>query len=200
MFFLSIFLCTLVQYETAFSAPCNVSIISRDEWGARAPNDHDHMNTPVTVALIHHTDRDHCTSKAACIAELKDMQSFHMDNQSHSDIMYNFIIGEDGNVYEGRGWNTVGGHMPSWGIVSQGIAVMGNFQLVPPNAAAITALQNLLACLVHNNKLTPDYKIYAHRDVAHTNCPGNSFYEVIKTWSHYDSGKPVRPTKTPHHL
>lgn len=118
----------------------------------------------------------------------------------HSDIMYNFLVGEDGNVYEGRGWNTVGGHVPYWGIVSQGIGVMGNFQHTPPNAAALTALQDLLTCLVGNHKLTPDYKLYGHRDVAHTNCPGQEFYEVIKTWSHYDSGHPVRPTKTPGHL
>lgn len=111
--------------------------------------------------------------------------------------MYNFMIGEDGNVYEGRGWNTVGGHMPYWNIVSLGIAVMGNFQRGPPNSAALEALHGLLECLVENHKLTPDYKLYGHRDVGHTNCPGNSFYDVIKTWSHYDTGKPVLPTKTP---
>lgn len=114
--------------------------------------------------------------------------------------MYNFLVGEDGNVYEGRGWNTVGGHVPYWGIVSQGIGVMGNFQHTPPNAAALTALQDLLTCLVGNHKLTPDYKLYGHRDVAHTNCPGQEFYEVIKAWSHYDSGHPVLPTKTPGHV
>lgn len=26
------------------------------------------------------------------------------------DIGYSFIIGEDGNIYEGRGWNTIGAH------------------------------------------------------------------------------------------
>lgn len=37
------------------------------------------------------------------------------------------MIGEDGNVYEGRGWNMVGGYMFYWNIVSLGIVVMGNF-------------------------------------------------------------------------
>lgn len=41
--------------------------------------------------------------------------------------MYNFMIGEDGNVYEGRGWSMVGGYMLYWNIVSLGIVVMGNF-------------------------------------------------------------------------
>ena len=27
-----------------------------------------------------------------------------------SDIGYNFIVGEDGNVYEGRGWGIRGAH------------------------------------------------------------------------------------------
>jgi N-acetylmuramoyl-L-alanine amidase len=114
--------------------------------------------------------------------------------------MYNFLVGEDGNVYEGRGWNVVGGHVPYWGIVSQGIAVMGSFERAPPNAAALTALKDLLAYLVAKHKLTQDYKLYGHRDVAHTSDPGKAFYDVIKTWSHYDSGRPiVRPTKTPGH-
>jgi peptidoglycan recognition protein len=32
--------------------------------------------------------------------------------QGWSDIGYNFIVGEDGNVYEGRGWTKVGAHAP----------------------------------------------------------------------------------------
>ena len=27
-----------------------------------------------------------------------------------SDIGYNFLVGEDGNIYEGRGWGKVGAH------------------------------------------------------------------------------------------
>jgi hypothetical protein len=71
-FFLSAFLCQ----------SSNFTIINRHDWGAKAAHDHDHMNTPVTVALIHETNRQRCTTEAECIAELKEIQAFHMDNQS----------------------------------------------------------------------------------------------------------------------
>lgn len=28
----------------------------------------------------------------------------------YSDIEYSFVVGEDGNVYEARGWDAVGAH------------------------------------------------------------------------------------------
>ena len=35
-----------------------------------------------------------------------------MDSNGWFDIGYNFIVGEDGNVYEGRGWTKIGAHSP----------------------------------------------------------------------------------------
>ncbi len=40
--------------------------------------------------------------KAECIAMLKAIQKFHMEERKLDDIGYNFIIGGDGNVYEGK--------------------------------------------------------------------------------------------------
>ena len=47
------------------------------------------------------------------------------------------------------------------------------------------------------NKLTADFKMYGHRDVRPTTCPGEAFYQLIRTWKHYDHNKPVKPTPTP---
>lgn len=39
-----------------------------------------------------------------------------------------FLIGEDGLVYEGRGWNTKGDHAGlKWNSMSIGITFMGNY-------------------------------------------------------------------------
>lgn len=39
-----------------------------------------------------------------------------------------FLIGEDGLVYEGRGWNIKGAHAgPTWNPISIGISFMGNY-------------------------------------------------------------------------
>lgn len=36
------------------------------------------------------------------------------------DIGYSFMIGEDGNVYEGRGWDEVGAHTYGYNSVGLG--------------------------------------------------------------------------------
>lgn len=43
-----------------------------------------------------------------------------MDVNGWSDIGYNFVVGEDGLVYEGRGWSTVGAHAPNFNSNSIG--------------------------------------------------------------------------------
>lgn len=48
-------------------------------------------------------------------------------NQAH-DHPHSFLIGEDGLVYEGRGWDTEGAHTGStWNPMSIGISFMGNY-------------------------------------------------------------------------
>ena len=54
-------------------------------------------------------------------------QKHHIDKNRWADIGYTFIVGEDGNVYEGRGWNSFGAHVPSFNRNSIGICVIGDF-------------------------------------------------------------------------
>lgn len=37
-------------------------------------------------------------------------ETIHILSTGWPDIGYSFIIGEDGNIYDGRGWNTIGAH------------------------------------------------------------------------------------------
>ena len=64
------------------------------------------------------------------------------------DIGYNFLIGEDGNAYEGRGWWTLGAHVTSYNTVSIGICQIGTYTNRTPNDIAISAMENLIACSV----------------------------------------------------
>lgn len=38
------------------------------------------------------------------------MQTYHIESKSWDDIGYNFLVGGDGSVYEGRGWDKQGAH------------------------------------------------------------------------------------------
>lgn len=42
--------------------------------------------------------------------------------------VYRFLIGGDGKVYEGRGFNIVGAHAPSYNDKSIGICLLGNWE------------------------------------------------------------------------
>lgn len=50
-----------------------------------------------------------------------------MDTKGWDDIGYNFIIGEDGNIYEGRGWGKKGAHSKPFNSKSIGICIIGNY-------------------------------------------------------------------------
>ena len=104
-----------------------------------------------------------------------------------SDISYNFLVGEDGAVYEGRGWNPVRGHTKGYMYNHRrlAVAVMGNFMNRKPNAAALNALKNLIKCGINLGYITSTYKLYGHRDVSWTACPGDALYKEIKTWPRY---------------
>jgi len=62
------------------------------------------------------------------------------------DIAYNFLVGEDGKVYEGRGWDRVVYHNHAYSKESIAIAFIGNFNRRKPNDAAINAAKQLVSC------------------------------------------------------
>lgn len=60
------------------------------------------------------------------------------------DISYNFLVGGDGNVYEGRGWEKVGAHTKDRNNGTLGIAFIGDFRDHLPNRNLKVAFQRLI--------------------------------------------------------
>ncbi|XP_015122499.2 uncharacterized protein LOC107044927 [Diachasma alloeum] len=163
------------------------TIVSRAQWGARAPNKTPEglgINPPPFV-VIHHSDSNGCTSQAICQARVRSFQNYHMDHNGWDDIGYNFLVGEDGNVYEGRGWGIRGAHSPNYNAKSLGICFIGNFESREPQPAAIKAAEDLLGFGVANGTIKSDYTLLGHRQTKSTTCPGDELYELIQTWPHW---------------
>lgn len=136
------------------------------------------------------------------------MQTFHMESRGWDDIAYNFLIGGDGCVYEGRGWDKQGAHTKGkrnlWNFLlkfiifcalgynkgSIGIAYIGTFISNLPNDKQLLAGKLLMEEGVRLRKLTSNYRIYAHRQLIPSESPGAAFYEIIKTWPHWSSENP----------
>ncbi|XP_053545201.1 peptidoglycan-recognition protein SC2 [Bombina bombina] len=163
------------------------TIISKSQWGGRAPTCRTAMATPVTYVIIHHTAGASCTTQSACITQVKNIQNMHMTTNEWCDIGYSFLVGEDGNIYEGRGWTSVGAHAPNYNSNSIGINIIGTFTSRNPNAAAQNAAKALISCGVTKGYIKSAYILKGHRNVTATECPGNTFYNTIKTWPRFQA-------------
>lgn len=182
----------LANIPTTKGGPCEeVEIVTRAEWNARNATDIEYINTAVNMSFVHHTAGTwECFDKATCILMVQDIQNLHMDTNGWSDIGYSFLIGEDGRVYEGRGWNVVGAHTYKYNSVAYGFCVIGNFMTRPPNDLALNTTQKIIDCGVQLEYTLPDYELFGHRDGSCTACPGDYLYAIIQTWAHY-SFRPI---------
>ncbi|XP_038622785.1 peptidoglycan recognition protein 1 [Tachyglossus aculeatus] len=184
----------LLRWATLLGALCAGSlgcpeIVSRAQWRAARPRCQKPLRTPVDTAIIHHTAGPACSSSASCQRIVKAIQNFHQGPQRKwCDIGYNFLIGEDGRVYEGRGWKTFGAHAgPSGNGRSLGIALLGSFSSRVPNAKAQAALRSLLLCAVRRGALRGNYALKGHRNFMPTSCPGQALYDLLRRWPHFQA-------------
>lgn len=102
------------------------------------------------------------------------------------DIAYSFLVGDDGRVYEGRGWDREGAHTYHYDKVSLALSFMGNFNSTMPTPEAIIAAHKLMQCGQQKKVITQSYSLYGHRDVRDTECPGYTLYNAIRKWDHYN--------------
>lgn len=108
-----------------------------------------------------------------------------MESRGWDDIGYNFLVGGDGNAYEGRGWNKQGAHTKGFNDGSICIAFIGTFTKLMPPQRQLNAAQQIISQGIKLKKLTPDYRLYGQRQLAPTESPGTSLYEIIAKWSHW---------------
>ncbi|XP_078310961.1 peptidoglycan-recognition protein SC2-like isoform X2 [Crassostrea virginica] len=167
-----------------------VKIYSRDSWGARHPKSFSTFHTPASLFFVHHTAGNECHDFNSCASTLRGIQNYHMDTRGWSDIGYSFLVGQDGNIYEGRGWHHVGAHTQGYNSRGFAASFMGNFMTHLPNAASLNAVKNLIACGIQKGFISHSYHLYGHRDVKTTECPGDRLYHEIQSWPHYSHTHP----------
>jgi archaellum component FlaG (FlaF/FlaG flagellin family) len=141
------------------------------------------------MIVVHHTasTTDLDNPKQA----IRNIQYYHAVRRGWGDIGYNYLIDQEGNIYEGRkgGEKVIGGHAIPVNKTSIGIAVLGNYeeqQLPGEVAEALVELTSEKAALY---KLdlggTVYYKdrsydvLQGHRDNSATACPGANLYAAL---------------------
>lgn len=101
------------------------------------------------------------------------------------DISYNFLIGGNGYVYIGRGWNIQGRHTNGFNEKSICIAFIGKFIDEAPPVQQLEAAKKLIEEGVSLKKLDENYHLYGHRQLKATESPGQALFDIIKTWDHW---------------
>ncbi|CAH2103826.1 unnamed protein product [Euphydryas editha] len=169
-------------------APDHLRIVSRSDWLAEP------VDRPLTVlklpapwVIITHTATESCHTQSQCVLRVRLIQTFHIESRGWYDIGYNFLVGGDGSVYYGRGWDYEGAHTKGYNKYSIGIAFIGTFNSNPPPKRQIEACKKLIKQGVQLNKIAKDYKLFAHRQLMSTLSPGDEVYNIIKTWPHFVS-------------
>ncbi|MCY7299560.1 MAG: N-acetylmuramoyl-L-alanine amidase [Ilumatobacteraceae bacterium] len=182
-----------------------LSIYPRNAWGADlAPKGPIYPEKPQFL-LVHHTESPNNYTNARDV--IRSVYSFHTSSEKRwNDVCYQFFVGRDGDVWEGRAGalgspvqaDATGG---SQGF-AQLVCLLGSFTSVAPTAAALTATAKLLAWLTDayrmdtspgatttfvsrgSNKFragtvvtTPI--VAGHRDMTYTDCPGDAFYALL---------------------
>lgn len=151
----------------------------------------------VKLLAVHHSALVIKDDPRPAVERVRALYKYHAVTNGWGDVGYNFLIDEEGRVYEGRlgGKYVVGGHAYCNNVGTLGIVMMGNFEIEQPSDAQAKALQRLLASLAkdynidvtksvqfHGKKF--DSPIVRHRDLLSTLCPGyylsESFGQVVK--------------------
>lgn len=145
--------------------------------------------TPTPYVVVHHGGiAKYCYDRKTCSEIVRSYQNLHLDDRGWFDIGYNFLIGEDGNAYEGRGWDYNGAHAPGYNTQSIGICLIGDFNDILPNNAALETLNALINYGVSLGKISESYNVIGHRQARDTECPGNELYKYVQTnprWTKY---------------
>ncbi|MBL8860642.1 MAG: N-acetylmuramoyl-L-alanine amidase [Planctomycetes bacterium] len=178
--------------------PGAIATIARADWGAlRAkPALMDRTSGPYSRITIHHSaDNDPVVldgSPGRTFAAARDIQRAHMNGKEtrYGDIGYHFLIDPFGRVLEGRDLAYQGAHaMGDNNIKNVGICLIGNFDQDKPSEAALGALRRLVDDLRGRYSI-PRERVYGHRDLRVTRCPGENLNRWIVS---YRGGAPQAP-------
>ena len=151
-------------------------IITRSGWGARPPRKQfTRLNrSRVQGIVLHHSGVKNGPNGPKA---LKAFERTHMDVRGWNAIAYNWLVDEDGVVYEGRGGGVVGGATRGWNSRTESICYTG-WGSGPVPDAALKSIRWIMDQIQnrYDNKLW----IKGHRDKASTSCPGSELYAWLQ--------------------
>ena len=179
--------------------------VDRETWGeslelsnfnnSRVPMD-------VTHLVVHHSASEHADGDWP--AAVRSFYIFHTETNNWADIGYQWLVGGDGVIFQGRAFNqdeyeetgnraVIGAHVGGQNTNALGVCVIGNFDIGDnfPTGEALESLYHVLGwkgshwnidVLESSTKIgmsEPTNHIGGHRDYGATACPGQNLYDEL---------------------
>jgi len=184
------------------------AIISRAQWGADesmrcGPTRYDNG---IRAAIVHHTAGSNDYSPQDSAEIVRAIYAYHTRTLGWCDIAYNALVDKYGQVFEGRAGGITkaveGSHTGGFNVDTWGVAMLGDFDAVPPTPIQLRTVARLLGWRLAMDGVDPRGTvtltsagsaftkfptgapatlptIFTHRDVGATDCPGNAAYAVL---------------------
>jgi uncharacterized protein (TIGR03437 family) len=171
-------------------------VVTRTEWGCPDGQVTTHGSlsyTTVTHLIVHHTFSPSGAINGDWAAAVRAIWNFHVFSNGWADVGYNYVIDQNGVIYEGRsgGDNVTGAHFCGTNAGTMGVVIIGDFTAATPPAAALNSLKKILAWKADQRGIDPTGRsrhnssgrdlnhISGHRDGCATACPGDAFYPIL---------------------
>lgn len=156
------------------------------------------LQTAVKHIIVHHAAGSNTAANYTDV--VRNIYVYHTASNGWNDVGYNFLIAQDGTIYEGRdgqkimdGDNVLGAHFCSQNGGTLGICLLGDYMTAQPTDKSVESLANLIAWKIKKEKIEPIgntlhsvsgkilNNISAHRDgTCSTDCPGNNLYAKLE--------------------
>lgn len=177
-------------YDTTYQDPYynstlgNHSLIYRKQWGGMPPKvSPTPLEHPVNLLIVSCTLENFCNSSETCSSAVRSLQKSHQTMKHFLDVGYNFMIGGDGSIYVGTGWDYRNFHRKT----SIGIDFIGHFVYDQLTEDMIDAFHELVQQGLELNKLSKEYKLVGENQTDPTMylSPGPNVYTLMKAWPHF---------------
>ncbi len=182
---------------------CSVKPVSIDQsvWRQGLPDPKGSpVQTSVKHLILHHAAGSN--SETNYTAVVRNYYLLHTQTNNWDDIGYNFLVAQDGTIYDGRDGrelmeddNVLGAHMCARNTQTMGICLLGNYDVngVFPTDTSLASIEKLLVWKLHKEHLNPLDSlphpsagmlgtIAGHKEgcaAGYTKCPGDNYFAMI---------------------
>ncbi len=157
-------------------------IVPRSAWTKEPIGPNHVLMGGVTRITIHHTDEHAGMHDRSDVDVVRKIENYHRGPERRwAAIGYHYLVGKDGKVYEGRPVKYQGAHCGD-NAHNLGISMIGDYQHHLPNSRMLQVLKAFLDDQ-RTRYSVPTRRVYGHRDIKPTICPGDALYAWVRAYS-----------------